>query len=149
MVVCFAENCMSGENPVPEIWAQKDWKMWYVWWLISRVRKEISKIWIDFWNPLPFLYKNLQVRFSVSRPLHPQNWVWTSEPKKSQFCFFDFFEFGLNQIGDNWGLGPKSPILRWRTSWMATSLSFSCFFQMLPLYPIPVKLSTKGLISRC
>ena len=35
---------MSGKKSVPEIWAQKTRKMGYGRWLISRERKEISKI---------------------------------------------------------------------------------------------------------
>ena len=55
-----------------------------------------TKIWFDFQNPRSL--QNADVRFFVFRLLYPQNWARTSWLRKSQFCFFDFLEFGLSDF---------------------------------------------------
>ena len=60
--------------------------------LISRERKELSKICFDFRNPQSFFYEKCHRQISVSPPLHPENWGRNRYRKTSQNRFFNFLE---------------------------------------------------------
>ena len=115
----FGENRMSGKNLVLEIWTEKyrkDRKIGYVWRLISRERKELSKIWFDFRNPRSFLYRKRHHQiFRILTPspskLSPN--IGTEKSPNSGFSIFlslggRIFFILHSQLEDHKGL------LQWR-----------------------------------
>ena len=77
----FAENCMSGKIRIMDQKVPKGQKNR----LYLKALLESSS----------FLYKTYDVRFSISRPLHPQNRAQTLEPKKVPKLAFRFSRVGI------------------------------------------------------